>query len=63
MAWIKDGKIHKIVTGHLESTFHMNLEAHKKRGWKIKGEVKRDIYGLSCLMFCERKGLRDSNKI
>jgi hypothetical protein len=58
MAWIKDGKIHKIVTGHMESTFHMNLEAHKKRGWKIKGNIKRDMYGLSCLMVCERKGVK-----
>lgn len=54
MAWIKDGKVHKIVTGHTESTFHMNLEAHKKRGWKIKGNIKRDMYGLSCLMVHER---------
>ena len=54
LAWIKDGKIHKIVTGHMESTFHKNLEAHKKRGWKIKGNIKRDMYGLSCLMVHER---------
>jgi hypothetical protein len=36
MAWIKDGKVHKIVTGHMESTFHMNLEAHKKEVGKSR---------------------------
>jgi len=63
MAWIKNGKIYKIVNAMSETNFTNNINSHKERGWNLVGDIKRDKYGFSCLMFCERKGLRDSNKI
>jgi len=55
MAWVKNGKIYKIVTGMSETNFQKNLNAHKLRGWKVVGELKYDRQGISCMVVNERK--------
>lgn len=39
MAWIKDGKIYKIVNALSEAMLKINMKAHEERGWKQVGEV------------------------
>lgn len=63
MAWIKNGKIYKIVNALSEAMLKINMKAHEERGWKQVGEVKTDGFGLACLMVYERKVLHDSDEI
>lgn len=63
MAWIKDGKIWKIVSAMSQETMNFKIKSHQERGWELEGQIKPHGYGLGCLMFCERKGLRDNYKI
>ena len=49
-AWIRDGKVWKIVTSLSETKLKRLIKTHEQRGWKMVGEIKPHGQGYGCLM-------------
>ena len=49
-AWIRDGKVWKILYALSEQKLEWLIKSHEQRGWKRVGEIKPHGRGFGCLM-------------
>jgi len=49
-AWIRDGKVWKILYALTETKLERLVRVHEERGWQLVGEIKPHGRGFGCLM-------------
>lgn len=49
-AWIRDGKVWKILYALSEQKLEWLIKCHEQRGWQMAGEIKPHGHGYGCLM-------------
>ena len=49
-AWIRDGKVWKILYALTETKLERLIRAHEERGWQLAGEIQQHGRVFKCLM-------------